>query len=128
MSIKTTKEGSEKALPRCADLFAQVPGSTSPPLPARRPNLFDATCATISPGPWRNPREIECADHSSPALIRNRIVNLTLTTQNCPWRRQNAPAAWTLQRQSCKTIRGIRVHESGTDVSLPAAPWGKAEL
>jgi len=33
----------------CADLLAQGKRATSPPLPARRPNLFDAACVTTSP-------------------------------------------------------------------------------
>jgi len=49
---------------------------TSPPLPARRPNLFDATCVTIPPA-WRNPREIECANHGCPARTATLIGLIT---------------------------------------------------
>ena len=74
-----------------------------------------------------NRRELECADTSRPAPVGNRIVNLTLTAQRRPLQPANAAAAWTLQSTSCKTIEGMRVGESGTDLSRPAGRRGKVE-
>ena len=75
-------------------------------------------------------RRIGRGDESSRGRIgrgRRELVNLTLTTQRPRPRRENAPAAWTLQSLSCKTNKGMRVRKSGTDLSRRAGRAGKVE-
>jgi hypothetical protein len=71
---------------------------------------------------------LECPDVSSPVAVPKRIVNLTLTEQSRRPLPGNTSAAWTLQRLSCKTNSGMRVRESGTDLSRRAHHQGKIEV
>src|ERR1700694_2148148 len=107
-----------------ADLPAQVPGYIPTP-PHATTKLFDTARVATSPAPGENRRGTECADTSRLAPIANPIVNLTLTAQRRGLGGENATTAWTLQSLSCKTIRGMRVRESGTGLSRRAIRRGK---
>ena len=121
------KGGPEKPSLVRADLCAQVPGYIPTP-PRATTKLFDLTLCNAAPAPGENRRGIQCADTSRPAPIANRIVNLRLTTQSRGPRPQKASAAWTLQSLSCTTARGMRVRESGTELSRRAIRGGKAKV
>jgi hypothetical protein len=109
-----------------ADLAAQVPGYIPTP-PRAMTKLFDTALCNKARRPLEKTGELQCADPSRLAPIAKRIVNLTLTAQRRGLGGKNAAAAWTLQSQSCKTIRGMRVRESGTDLSRRASRRGKVE-
>ena len=80
--------------------------------------LFDAACVTSQlAGPWRKPANVSEWTLATTAPIPKAIVNLTLTAQRRRRGGENATAAWTLQSLSCTTNRGMRVGDSGTDLS-----------
>ena len=90
--------------------------------------LFDAACVTQQlAGPWRKPANVSEWTLATTEPIPKAIVNLTLTAQRRRRSGENASTAWTLQCPSCKTNRGMRVGESGTDLSRLSGREGKAE-
>jgi hypothetical protein len=89
--------------------------------------LFDAACVTTTRRPLEKTGDVSGRTLASPEPIPKLVVNLTLTTQRRRRSGKNAPTAWTLQSLSCKTNRGMRVGESGTDLSRRAGCEGKAD-
>src|ERR1700761_3754562 len=94
----------------------------SPPLPAQT-FLFDALFDCLA-GTWRKRRGWEL-DISKTAASGNPIVNLTLTRQS--------RALWPLRHGRCTTapaqpFKGMRVHETGTDVSRHRGKRGRASV
>jgi hypothetical protein len=82
MSIKTKREGSEKALPLLLLIFLpKAPGAISPPLPAQRPNYSTPPVSQPHRNLEKKRRGIECANTSRLPPTANPIVNLTLTAQ-----------------------------------------------
>jgi hypothetical protein len=139
-----------------ADLCAQGPGGTCPPLPARRPNCLTPPVCNRRAGPKafsvgkcvqsifcacsdrktgihfcgtraEKTGALECADPIRPAPIRNHIVNLTLTTQSRRERGENASAAWTLQSLSCTTTKGRACAKAGQICPAEPGTGGKAK-